>query len=175
LELDDELEEDENELLDRYHLLAAEIYGYSFANYRAHLGIGHIRFEKLMPDTARVLERAVQEDWSASRLVKELHRDDPIDEKYAQKLLNSCKDALLVVDAENAAESFRHGVRVSVARAMKDGLDDKNSLEDLVTQICYRAADLAVLLELENETLSSYSEALRRTPRRDNLGQRADQ
>jgi hypothetical protein len=37
--------------MDRYKLLAAELFGYSYDNYEDHLGIGHIRFEKLMPTT----------------------------------------------------------------------------------------------------------------------------
>ena len=37
----------------------------------------------------------------------------------------------------------------------------------LVTQICYRAADLAYLLDLEEKPLSDYSEILRDTPEMD--------
>ena len=45
-------------VMDRDHLLAAELFSYSFANYSNHLGIGHERFEKLMPQDAKLLERA---------------------------------------------------------------------------------------------------------------------
>jgi hypothetical protein len=37
-------------------------------------------------------------------------------------------------------------------------------VEDLVVQICYRAADLAVLLDMEGKPLSRYSRHLRREP-----------
>ncbi len=47
--------------LTRAQLLAAEIYGYSYANYRDHLGIGNIRYDHLMPETAQKLESAVSE------------------------------------------------------------------------------------------------------------------
>jgi hypothetical protein len=35
----------EEPAMDRIHLLAAEIFGYSYANYEDHLGIGNIRFD----------------------------------------------------------------------------------------------------------------------------------
>lgn len=47
--------------MDRLKLLAAEIYGYSFANYEDHLGIGNERYERLMPQTAETLETAERE------------------------------------------------------------------------------------------------------------------
>jgi hypothetical protein len=40
-------------------------------------------------------------------------------------------------------------------------LGDEPSIERLLTQICYRAADLAFLLDRKGETLSQYSERLR--------------
>ena len=43
--------------LSRSQLLAAEIFGYSYAKYVDHLGIGNIRFDKLMPDDAIKLDR----------------------------------------------------------------------------------------------------------------------
>lgn len=33
--------------MERIHLLAAELYSYSLANYENHLGIGNLRFEQL--------------------------------------------------------------------------------------------------------------------------------
>ena len=46
----------------------------------------------------------------------------------------------------------------------EEGLRDENSVEQLVTQICYRAADLGFLLERENKPLARYSRHLRREP-----------
>ncbi len=146
--------------LNRYHLLAAEIFCYSFANYQDHLGIGNIRFDVMMPNDAKMLEQALQEDWPLSRVAKELD----LSEKLAKSYLRNCRDALLVIDAENAAESFRHAVRISIRRAVDAGLADEESIEDLVTQICYRAADLAVLLDMEDQPLSRYSQQLRQEP-----------
>src|SRR5262249_8731671 len=45
----------EAQSVNRYQLLAAEIFAYSYDNYQDHLGIGNIRFDKLMPDEARNL------------------------------------------------------------------------------------------------------------------------
>ena len=44
--------------MNRRQLLAAETFHYSYANYANHLGIGNIRFDKLMPDDVDTLERA---------------------------------------------------------------------------------------------------------------------
>ncbi len=158
---DDESDEDV-ESLDRYHLLAAEIFGYSFANYRDHLGIENVRYEELMPRAAQLLERAVEEEWPVARVAKELYPGETVDDKEAQGFVNACKEALNVVDAENAAESFRNAVRLSIKRAVKDGLEGDDSVEDLVVQICYRVSDLAVLLDQEGQPLSRYSRHLRR-------------
>ncbi|MFW6170418.1 MAG: hypothetical protein ACODAD_08010 [Planctomycetota bacterium] len=162
-------DEDEDEELNRYHLLAAEIFNYSFANYRSHLGGGHVRFETLMPDDARILEKAVNENWPPARVSEVLRSRYPDDfiskaptEEQCRNLLHSCKQALQVVDAETPAESFRHAVRQCVEQAIDSGLDDAESVEQLVTQICYRASDLSVLLERDGDSLSRYSEDLRR-------------
>ncbi len=146
--------------MNRYQLLAAEIYGYSYDNYQDHLGIGNLRYEKLMPEAARTLERAVAENWPVEQVARELQED----EADAQESLRTFKEAREVVDAENAAESFRWDVRQTVERAVKEGLSDENSVERLVTQICYRAADLGFLLKRENKSLSQYSRHLRREP-----------
>jgi hypothetical protein len=68
------------------------------------------------------------------------------------------------VDAPTPAESFRRGVRYSIQDAVEEGLTDEKAIERLVTQICYRAADLAYLLDLEQRRLSDYSEELREEP-----------
>jgi hypothetical protein len=144
----------------RIHLLAAEIFGYSYANYEDHLGIGNVRFDKLMPREARTLERAAKERWSTERIARELK----CDQAEAAEALRCYQRARDVVDAENPAESFRWGVRQSIENAVKKGLRDEASIERLVTQICYRAADLALLLEREGQSLSRYSRHLRREP-----------
>jgi hypothetical protein len=146
--------------MDRIHLLAAEIFGYSYANYEDHLGIGNVRFEKLMPNDARILERAAAEGWSTERIARELS----CDAAEAAECLQSYYRARDVIDAENPAESFRWGVRQTIENALKEGLGDENSVERLVTQICYRAADLALLLQREGQPLSRYSRHLRREP-----------
>jgi hypothetical protein len=146
--------------VDRLKLLAAEIYGYSFANYEDHLGIGNERYERLMPQTAETLETAEREGWSASKIAEELD----VDVEQAEQLLEAFERARDIVDAENPAEAFRHGVRFSIMDALDDGLHGPEAIEKLVTQICFRAADLAVLLEQEGEPLSRYSRHLRREP-----------
>jgi hypothetical protein len=151
---------EEGQPVDRYQLLAAEIYAYSYANYEDHLGIGNIRFDKLMPEGARKLERAVAENWPVGRVARELQ----VDEAEAQEALRAFHKAREVVDAENAAESFRAAVRQTVEHAIKEGLRDENSIERLVKQICYRAADLGFLLDREQKPLSRYSRHLRREP-----------
>ena len=54
----------------RIHLLAAEVFAYSFENYKNHLGIGNLRFDKYMPDMVRALESAEKENWTNERLAK---------------------------------------------------------------------------------------------------------
>ena len=93
--------------MNRYHLLAAEIYSYSYANYRDRLGIGNIRYEKLMPNAASTLERAVKENWDKQRIARALE----IDLQQVDEYLADYRAACEVVDAENPAESFRWAVR----------------------------------------------------------------
>lgn len=146
--------------MDRLKLLAAELFGYSFANYEEHLGIGNERYERLMPETVETLETAEREGWSISQIAAELD----VEIERAKQLLEGFVRARDVVDAENPAEAFRHGVRFSIMDALEEGLEGPESIENLVTQICYRAADLAVLLEQEGQSLSRYSRHLRREP-----------
>ena len=143
--------------LTRKQLIAAEVFGYSFANYRDHLGIEHIRFDNMMPDDIDTIERARREKWPVSETAKALRVDAP----EVEEIMRSYEQALEVVDAENAAASFRNAVRQVVQRAVDDGLDDKMSIEKLVVQLCYRVSDLSVLLKMEGRTLSSYSKQLR--------------
>ncbi len=146
--------------MDRLKLLAAELFGYSFANYAEHLGIGNERYERLMPETAETLETAEREGWSIAKIADELD----VDVERAEQFLEAFGRARDVVDAENPAEAFRHGVRFAIMDALDEGFDEPEAIEHLVTQICYRAADLAVLLEQERQPLSRYSRHLRREP-----------
>jgi hypothetical protein len=149
--------------MNRRQLLAAELHRYSYANYADHLGIGNIRFDELMPNDVDALERAEREGWDAPRLAHALE----IPEKRLAEWLAVWEEAKDIVDAPNAGESFRRGVRYSVRHAVEDGLKDQDDIERLVTQICYRAADLAYLLDLEGKRLAHYSRDLRETTKAD--------
>jgi hypothetical protein len=140
-------------------LLAAEIFNYSYANYQSHLG-GNLRFDRLMPQEVDTLETADQEGWPIEQLASKLE----IDNEQAEDLLRRLDDARAVVDAENPAESFRTSVRQSIRLALELGFDSEEDIEKLVTQICYRASDLAYLLQTEGSSLSRYSRHLRREP-----------
>jgi len=143
--------------MERIHLLAAEIFRYSYANYDDHLGINE-RFDTLMPRDAEMLETALKEEWPIDKVAQELD----ISAEIARKFLIAVMEALEVVDAENPAESFRNAVRQSIVVALKDGLDSKEAVESLVTQICYRAADLGFVLYKKGHHLSQYSRHLRK-------------
>ena len=143
--------------MERIHLLAAEIFRYSYANYDDHLGINE-RFDALMPRDAELLETALKEEWPIDKVAQELD----ISAEIARKFLISVKKALEVVDAENPAESFRNAVRQSIEVALKDGLDSTEAVESLVTQICYRAANLGFVLDKKKQHLSQYSRHLRK-------------
>jgi hypothetical protein len=149
--------------MDREKLLAAETFSYSYANYANHLGIGHVRFEELMPQDVRILEQAEQEGWPLKKLAQALECNEDIAERFRVSYIRA-KD---IVDAPNAAESFRRGVRYSILNAVEEGLNGEAEIERLVTQICYRAADLAYLLDQEDRELSHYSKDLRETTKFD--------
>jgi hypothetical protein len=144
----------------RDQLLAAEIFGYSYANYQDHLGIGNVRYERLMPETVNVLARAAKESWPLRRLADELDTDP----ENAEDLLDGYRRAVQVVDAADPAESFRSAVRFVIQDAVAEGLSTDEEVERLVIQVCYRAADLAYLLKQRGETLARYSRHLRREP-----------
>jgi hypothetical protein len=111
-----------------------------------------------MPDDAERLERAVSENWSLDRVAQELE----VDADNAAEWLSTARDAIAVVDAENPAEAFRNAVRQVVSRAATEGLNDDESVEDLVTQICYRVSDLSILLKRDGNSLSRYCRHFRR-------------
>lgn len=150
---------DEGVGMDRQQLLAAETFHYSYANYEDHLGIGNVRFDRLMPDDVDTLERAEQEDWDDARLAQALE----VEEEHVGRWRLSYQRAKAIVDAPTPAESFRRGVRCSIEDAAQEGLADEQAIEDLVVQICYRAADLAYLLDVRGEALADYSAELRKS------------
>ena len=145
--------------MERIHFLAAKIFSYSYANYDDHLDINE-RFDTLMPRDAELLETALKDEWPIDKVAQELD----ISAEIARKFLIAVMEALEVVDAENPAESFRNAVRQSIVVALKDGLDSKEAVESLVTQICYRAADLGFVLDKKGHHLSQYSRHLRKDP-----------
>jgi DNA-binding MarR family transcriptional regulator len=143
--------------MNRIQLLAAETFHYSYDNYDDHLGVNQ-RFDRLMPDDVKTLEKATDEKWPLNSIAEELD----VDPETAKNLFESFERARLIVDAKNPAESFRIGVRFSIKDAVAAGLQDDKAIETLVTQICYRAADLGYLLKQENRQLSEFSDDLRR-------------
>jgi len=147
--------------MERKHFLAAELFAYSFANYADHLGVND-RFDKDMPDEVSVLETAERDNWSDDRVARALKCDVADVPGWRVQF----RRAVAIVDAPTPAESFRRAVRVSIIQAGKEGLDSELATERLVTQVCYRAADLAVLLQQTGTTLDHYSEELRRDPER---------
>jgi len=149
--------------MNQKQLLAAETFAYSYANYADHLGIGNARFDELMPKDIDMLEQAEQEGWDDARLAEALE----VEEEDAEFWRISYQRAKDIVDAPNPAEIFRRGVRYSILDALEEGLSVEDDIEALVTQICYRAADLAYLLDLEEKHLSDYSETLRKEPDED--------
>jgi len=144
----------------RQHLLAAETFAYSYDNYKDHLDVGNIRFTKLMPRDVDTLEKAEREGWIVEELAEVLERDL----QQAHHLRRAYEKARQIVDAPTPVEAFRRGVRFSIEHAVEQGLDDEEAIEKLVVQICYRAADLAYLLEGEGAPLSRYSRELRKEP-----------
>lgn len=146
--------------MNRQQLLVAETFSYSYANYADHLGIGNIRFDQLMPHDIDILKKAEAEGWNKAKLAKVLDTE----EENVDNLIESFKRAKDIVNAPNAAESFRRGVRYSIKYALEEGLSTKEDIEKLVMQICYRTADFAYLLDLEQKNISEYSEALRSDP-----------
>ena len=142
--------------MSRKQLLAAETFSYSYANYADHLGV-NARFDEYMPRDIEILERAVREGTGAPEVAEALE----LDLKSAEGLLESFIIAKEIVEAGNAAKSFRRAVKASVVYALEDGLRTEEDIEKLVGQICYRGADLAYLLDVEGKELSEYSEELR--------------
>ena len=141
-------------MLDAYHL---EIFFYSDDNYDGHLGVNE-RFDRLMPDDARLLDASLDGNFDYKDLAKRLD----VDEDGLLDLLARAKNARKIVDADSPAQGFREAVKQSIEHAAKNGLDDPAEIEALAGQICYRAADLSFLLKENEERLEKYPEELRR-------------
>ncbi|MHA2219520.1 MAG: hypothetical protein ACXACY_26730 [Candidatus Hodarchaeales archaeon] len=145
--------------MSKQQLLAAELYAYSYDNYADHIEVGNIRFTKLMPTDIRILEKAERESWPNKKIAKALE----IEESNVEQILEKYEVAKSIINAENASESFRRAVKESIKSALdNDGLKSESEIDNLVIQICYRAADLGYLLELDGKKLSDYSDWLRR-------------
>lgn len=142
--------------MSKKHLLAAETFSYSYANYADHLGINP-RFDKYMPDDIDIIENVV----NAGKGAKELASKLKVDFEVAQQILSSYMTAKDIVLAKNAVASFRNGVTASILLSLETGLNSEEDINKLVSQICYRASDLAYLLDCEDKELSDYSETLR--------------
>ena len=138
------------------HFLAAETFAYSYANYADHLGV-NFRFDKYMPDDIKTIQKIISKGGGA----KEIAAKFDIDMEDAEGLLSRYHVAKEIVSADNAAESFRLGVKQSILYALEEGLNSTKDIDGLVCQICYRAADLAYLLDMEEKELSDYSEYFR--------------
>jgi hypothetical protein len=138
-------------------MIAAELFSYSYPNYADHLDIGNVRFEELMPGEVDLLEKAEREKWSLPRIAEEI--DMSVEE--VPGWLTKLQEAREIVDASTLVKSFRRALRQSIENALAEGLADRASVERLITQICYRTADLAYRLEDHGTHLSEYSEELR--------------
>ncbi len=141
----------------RVHYLAAEIFFYSYDNYDGHLGVCD-RFDRTMPDCARLLYAALDGEFDAKELAAKLEvtEDDLIE--YLQRTRNARR----IVDSDSAAEGFREGVKQSIQHAFEKGIEGEAAINALVGQICYRAADLGFLLKQNGQRLEEFAEELRR-------------
>lgn len=148
---------DREKWLTPIEMMAAEIYGYSYDNYENHLGIGNIRFDELMPKDVDTLERAQRENWEPSRTAQALE----IPEERVAFFQDAYQEAKEIVEAPTLVQSYRRGVRFSIQHALEEGLEDKGSIERLVTQICYRTADFGFRLDMGGQRLSNHSAELR--------------
>lgn len=146
--------------MDRRFLLAAETYNYSYDKYADKLEVWAERFTKLMPRDIDILEKAELNHWPLEQLADLFE----VDLEKAEFLRDQYEKAKQIIDAPTPAESFRRGVRHSIYNALEEGLKSELDIEKLVIQICYRAADLSYLLDLENKKLSEYSKELRSEP-----------
>ena len=149
--------------MERKYLLAAEMFNYSYDNYIDHVELENLRFTKLMPEEALLVEQAEREGWSDGKLAK------LADYKIEQipRLREDYRRAIRIIEQETPADIYRQGVIESIKVALEQGLKTDEDVEDLAVQICYRAADLSVLLTDEGKELRQYSKELRWTTGRE--------
>jgi hypothetical protein len=143
--------------MERIHFLAAEIFFYSYDNYDDHLG-GNARFDRLMPEEARLLDAALEGNIDARKLSKKLKMSEDDLIEYLQRAKNARK----IVDAAGPAEGFREAVKQSIQVAVEQGMKSESDIAALVGQICYRAADLSFVLQQKGQRLEDLSQDLRR-------------
>jgi hypothetical protein len=148
---------DQHRSLERRHMLAAKVFGYSYVHYWDHLLSGNVRFSALMPDDVDTLAQAEVEGWDPARLAQALD----VPENMVADYQSSYREAVEIVDAPTPAAAFRRGVYYSIQHAIEEGLDQEGAVERLVAQIGYRAADLAFRLDMERSRLSDYEEELK--------------
>jgi hypothetical protein len=151
---------DRGHTMNRKNLLAAETFSYSYPRYAERLEEGHVRFTTTMPDDIDILEKAEREGWDDTRLARAI--DIPLENVASWR--KSYREALDIIDAPTPAEAFRRGVRHSIQYALQEGLASDDDVEKLVVQVCYRAADLAYLLDMTGERLAAFSRELRKEP-----------
>lgn len=150
--------------MERIHLLAAEIFSFGYASYKDHLGINE-QFDISMPEDAKTLETAINEEWPIEKVMQELE----ISEEVAIQALQAASEALDIVDSKTPTESFRKSVEYSIRYALEEGINNEEDLMKLVEQISHKTADLALLLDIEEQKLSHYLEELRGAPLNDEL------
>jgi hypothetical protein len=145
--------------MERKHFLAAQIYGYSYSYYADNLDQENVRFTTLMPEEVDILEQAERENWEPQQLAEALGIE-PVKIDIWQELYRTSKS---IVDAGSCIDSFRASLRSILQTAVREGLESDDVIERVVTQICFKTADLAYLLTLEQKELSDYTDPLRQT------------
>ncbi len=143
--------------MNRYRYIAAEMYSYSYDEYQRKLSSGNTRFTKYMPESVEIIEKAIEENWDHKKIAKVLE----IDLENVSEWITSFLYAKEIVDSKHAGEAFRNGVKRSVLFAVEVGLDSEEKINELIEQICYRAADFGYLLKKEKKQMDDYSEYLR--------------
>jgi DNA-directed RNA polymerase specialized sigma subunit len=143
--------------MNRIQYLSAEIYGYSYDNYQEKVEMRHVRFTKYMPQTIKILEKAELKPISDADLAKKLEIEIDKIEEWKEVY----KSAKMVVDAGNAGDSFKIGIKETVKNFVEEEKMNEEKINELVEQILYRTADFGFLLKRENKEISDYSEMFR--------------
>ncbi len=85
-------------LMKRIHLLAAELFSYSYDNYVGHLGV-NLRFDRYMPEDAALLEQAEKEGWSDEQIAAESDfKPEHIPDWKYSKVLRSRADKISEIE-----------------------------------------------------------------------------